>query len=130
MPKTRAVMPSVDVGGTHRVGVTGARLRLGQVARSDEHHRDAERRVDEEADTPRQPAGEDPAGDEAHGGRDAGHGRVVGDGAGALRSFLEARLQQRQCRRREDRRADALDGARGDQPRFGLRGADGYGGPA
>jgi hypothetical protein len=76
----------------HGVGFATAWLALGQVARRGEHHGGAGGQVDEEANAPRQPAGEDAADHEADGGGHAGDGRIVGDSAGALLALVEACL--------------------------------------
>jgi hypothetical protein len=105
-------------GGDRAEGVGLSRMWLGfwEVARRGEHHRQADGGVDEETDAPGQPAGEHPADHKPDGRGHARHGGVVGHGSGPFWSFGEARLQQRECRRRQDRGPDPLHGPGGDQP--------------
>jgi hypothetical protein len=84
--------PEGRAGGAGDVELPAAALGLGEVARGGEHHRDPDRRVDEEPDSPRQPSGEHAADDESDRGGHPGDGGVVGHRARALRPLPEAGL--------------------------------------
>ena len=89
------------------------------------HECNADRHIDEEADAPGQPVGNKAAENKAEAGANSRDRGVIGEGARALGSFGEVRRQQRERRWRKDRGADALDGARAEQPGGRLRESDG-----
>ena len=91
--------------------------------RQREHER-ADRHVDEEDPLPAGVLREDAAHQHAGRGAAAGHGAPDPERLVALRALLERRRDDRERRRRDDRRADALHRARRDQD------ADGAGEPA
>jgi hypothetical protein len=103
----------------HRAeNVEAARVALGlrQVARGQQHQRDADRHVDEQSPAPRGQVGQQAADHQADAGASARGGGVEGDRAHPLASALEAHHQQGQGGRGGDGRGQALDGAGGQQP--------------
>ena len=110
--------------GACRVELARAALGLAEVAPSAEHQSHPDGHIHEKSVAPGKPAREDAAEHEAYAGTDAGSGCVVCERARALGSRGEVRHQQCQRRRHQDRRADTLDRARGNQPDSGLRQAD------
>jgi len=110
--------------GVEDVQAPGVPLGLRQHTRRGEDRRDADRDVEQEAEPPRQRRREHAADDQTEGGPETGQRPVRSHRPGALRSFGEAGRQERQRGGREDRCADALDGAGRDHPGRRLRKAD------
>ena len=102
--------------GSGEIEVAGAPLGLGQEARREPHHGQPDGHVDEEAPAPREQVGQQAAEHQADAAAATCDGAVVGDGARALAALAERRRQQRERGRCGDRGADALHGARGQQP--------------
>ena len=69
--------------GSREVEAPGAPLGLGQVARSQQDHGEADRDVDEQAPAPGEPVGQHAAEHEADAATAARDGAVIGDRAGA-----------------------------------------------
>ena len=111
-----------DGHGAGQVKRAGSALgaALDQRPRRERRGGESDRDVDEQHPPPAQAAGEDPA--EEHPGRAAGAGDRAPDAqcAVALGTLGERGGDDRQRRRGDDRRAEALDGAGGDQPPLGL----------
>ncbi|MCY1299626.1 hypothetical protein D9M70_491620 [compost metagenome] len=102
--------------GARKVEFTRAPFRFADVLVRREHQGDADRQVDEETDPPAEPAGKQTAEHHAEARADAGDRTVIGDRPRAFRSLGKIRLDQRQRGGGEDRRAEALHGARAKQP--------------
>ena len=81
---------------------------------------DTDRDVDEQHPAPAQPAGEDPAEQHAGGAAGARHRAPDPERTVALGALRERGRDDRQRRRRDDRGAEALHRAGGDQPSLGL----------
>jgi hypothetical protein len=95
-------------------------LGLLEHARRGEDRGQPDGHVEEEPNPPGERLGQRAAEDQADARPDAGQRAVGGHRPGALWTFWEARGQERERRRREDRGADPLHGARSDHPYRGL----------
>ena len=96
--------------------VPSSELALEQQPRGEHRRGDADRDVHEQHPAPAQPARENAAEQHPGGAAGAGDGAPDAQRAVALRAFGERGRDDRQRRRRDDRRAEALNRARGDQP--------------
>ncbi len=126
VPPTRrgGALQSVDREGKapgdrerpREVETAGAPLRARQHRRADQEEGEADGDVHEQHPAPGERVDEGAAREQADGCAGAGHPCVDGHGAMARGSLGEGRRDERERRRGCDRRADALDGARGDEP--------------
>ncbi len=104
------------------VEVAGALVAaLGQQARRQRGGGQADRHVDEQDPFPAGPLGQHPAEQHADGAARPGHGAPDAQRLVALSTLGEDHGDHRQRGRREQRGAEALDGAGDDQLRLGLR---------
>ncbi len=97
------------------VHAAGGDLRLGDEAQRQQHGGDPDRHVDVEGPLPRQVLGEDAAEQQADGRAADGDGRPDAQRPRALGALLEGGGHDRQRRRRDHRRAEALQRARSDE---------------
>ncbi len=92
---------------------------LGDDARADREHGEADRHVDSEDPTPPETLSQQAAEQRARRAADAADRAPRAKRAVALSALRERGREDREARGRDDRAADALDGARSDQPRGG-----------
>ena len=113
--QTRETAPTVALAAPTRSKRPGRRGVSSTNRPTRSEHDEAERHVDEERPAPRADVGEQAAEDEADGGAARGDGAEEGEGAVAGGVVGSARGEQGQHARGGERRADALQGAGGDE---------------